>query len=232
MEMVNEMYDYTSRSAARTNMPVLRSAIDALTLLISPFAPHFAEELWEALGNKGSIANAAWPQHDPEAIVATEITVVVQVNGKVRSKLTRSGRDLRQGDRDCGACRPKVREFTNGKSPEEGDRGPGQARERGGVAMRSAECGMRNNRIKALVLVLLACCSLSSCGYHFSGTGAIVPEGVRTLAVPVFFNETNEPYVDVEVTQAVVEEFMTDGRLKIVSLEEAELALRGKDRQV
>lgn len=78
--------------------------------------------------------------------------------------------------------------------------------------------------IISLVLVLL----VSSCGYHLSGTGGIVPEGVRTISVPVFFNATKEPYVDVEVTQAVVEEFMTDGRLKVVSLEEAELALRGK----
>ncbi len=67
----------------------------------------------------------------------------------------------------------------------------------------------------------------ASCGYHFSDTGAIVPEGVKTILVPVFFNSTNEPYVDVEVTQAVVEEFMTDGRLKVVGLEEAELALHG-----
>lgn len=78
--------------------------------------------------------------------------------------------------------------------------------------------------IVPLVWVLL----ISSCGYHFSGTGAIVPEGVKTISVPVFFNATNEPYVDVEVTRAVVEEFMTDGRLKVASLEEAELALRGR----
>ena len=75
-----------------------------------------------------------------------------------------------------------------------------------------------------LILVLLA----SSCGYHISGAGGIVPEGVKTISVPVFFNATNEPYVDVEVTQAVVEEFMTDGRLKVVSPEEAELALHGR----
>jgi outer membrane lipopolysaccharide assembly protein LptE/RlpB len=86
---------------------------------------------------------------------------------------------------------------------------------------------MRNNGVK-FVLALLATMLLSSCGYHFSGTGAIVPEGMKTLAVPVFFNATNEPYVDVEVTQAVVEEFMTDGRLRIVSVEEADLALRGR----
>ncbi len=93
--------------------------------------------------------------------------------------------------------------------------------------MRTSECGMLNKGIRfifSLIVVLLG----TSCGYHLSGTGGIVPEGVHTISVPVFFNATNEPYVDVEVTQAVVEEFMTDGRLKVVSLEEAELALRGK----
>lgn len=68
----------------------------------------------------------------------------------------------------------------------------------------------------------------ASCGYHFSGTGALVPEGRKTIFIPVFFNSTTEPYVDVELTQAVIEEFMTDGRLEIVGPEEAELALHGK----
>ena len=93
--------------------------------------------------------------------------------------------------------------------------------------MWNSEFGMRNKGVRLifpLIVVLLG----TSCGYHISGTGGIVPEGVRTISVPVFLNATNEPYVDVEVTQAVVEEFMTDGRLKVVSLEEAELALRGK----
>ncbi|HUI67786.1 MAG TPA: LptE family protein [Nitrospirota bacterium] len=82
------------------------------------------------------------------------------------------------------------------------------------------------NIIVAVTLVVIA--TAPACGYHLSGTGGIVPQGVKTLSVPVFFNATNEPYVDVDVTQAVVEEFLTDGRLKVVSLEDADLALRGK----
>jgi leucyl-tRNA synthetase len=88
MEMVNEMYDYIADGVADDKLPVLRSAVETLTLLISPFAPHFAEELWETLGNAASIGHAVWPQYDPEAVVATEVTVVVQVNGKVRAKIT------------------------------------------------------------------------------------------------------------------------------------------------
>jgi outer membrane lipopolysaccharide assembly protein LptE/RlpB len=81
--------------------------------------------------------------------------------------------------------------------------------------------------VNSALVVLLATLA-SSCGYHFSGTGGLVPEGTRLVAVPVFINSTNEPYVDVEVTQAVVQEFLIDGRLKVVSPEEAELVLHGK----
>ncbi len=118
MEMVNEMYDYTANGVAEDKLPVLRAAIETLTLLISPLAPHVAEELWEALGHAPSIANAPWPQYDPGAIVASEVTVVVQVNGKVRSKLT-----LPAGTSDtvieaAALADPKVKEYTNGKPPK------------------------------------------------------------------------------------------------------------------
>ena len=118
MEMVNEMYDYTAAGMTTDRLPVVRTAIDSLTLLIAPFAPHFAEELWTSLGGKGMIANAAWPQYDPEAIVATEATIVVQVNGKVRSKLTLP---VGTSDKDIEAAAladAKVREFMNGKPPK------------------------------------------------------------------------------------------------------------------
>jgi leucyl-tRNA synthetase len=119
MEMVNEMYDYTSVSfSPNKQAPVLRSAVDALTLLIAPFAPHFAEELWEALGNDTSIANAGWPVHDPEAIVATEITIVVQVNGKVRSKLTLPAGTSDKDIETAALADPKVKEHLAGKTPK------------------------------------------------------------------------------------------------------------------
>ena len=69
--------------------------------------------------------------------------------------------------------------------------------------------------------------AMSSCGYRLSGKGSLVPEGARTIAVPAFINSTNEPYVDLEVTKAVVDEFIADGRLRIVDVEAADLALRG-----
>ncbi len=62
-------------------------AVETLLLLLSPFAPHLCEELWERLGRNGSIFHAAWPTYDPAVITAEEIVVVVQVDGKVRSRL-------------------------------------------------------------------------------------------------------------------------------------------------
>jgi leucyl-tRNA synthetase len=51
-------------------------------------APHLAEELWARLGQQGSIAYAAWPEHDPKFLVADTIEIPVQINGKVRARIT------------------------------------------------------------------------------------------------------------------------------------------------
>ncbi len=79
-----------------------------------------------------------------------------------------------------------------------------------------------------MILAALLIVFMSSCGYHATPVGGIVPENVKTIAIPVFINGTNEPYVDVEITKAVVEEFLTDGRLQVVSLEAADVVLRGR----
>jgi hypothetical protein len=81
------------------------------------------------------------------------------------------------------------------------------------------------NIAQVLILVLLA--SLTSCGYRFTPSGGIVPEGAKNIAILTFVNNTNEPYVDVEVTKAVADEFVADGRLKVVSPEAADLVLKG-----
>jgi hypothetical protein len=85
-----------------------------------------------------------------------------------------------------------------------------------------------SGRPSSIVLVLLSLLLLSSCGYRFTSVGGIVPEDTKTIAIPAFINGTAEPYVDVEVTKAVVNEFLTDGRLKVVSAETADLVLNGK----
>ena len=61
--------------------------IDALVLLLAPFAPHFAEELWERRGGRGSVHQQSWPAFDPALAAVKEITLVVQVDGKVRDRI-------------------------------------------------------------------------------------------------------------------------------------------------
>ncbi len=79
-----------------------------------------------------------------------------------------------------------------------------------------------------MLLVALLTLIVSSCGYHATPVGGIVPENTKTIAIPVFINGTNEPYIDIEITKAVVEEFLTDGRLQVVSTESADLVMRGR----
>ena len=72
---------------------MLQEAIEALVLMLSPFAPHMAEELWEQLGPRGRPRRArAWPAYDPAVAQADEIVVPVQVNGKVRGRADGAGR--------------------------------------------------------------------------------------------------------------------------------------------
>lgn len=64
-----------------------REVAEAMVLMLSPIAPHMAEELWQRLGHSGSIARVAWPQYDEALLVENEIEIPVQINGKVRDKV-------------------------------------------------------------------------------------------------------------------------------------------------
>ena len=87
----------------------------ALLQLLAPFAPHLAEELWENLGEKPSIVNAPWPQARKELLVAEEITIVFQVNGKLRGE----GQFPKDVDKEtvltAAKADPKVQSFLEGK---------------------------------------------------------------------------------------------------------------------
>jgi leucyl-tRNA synthetase len=65
-----------------------RSVAEPLVLLLAPFAPHIAEELWGELGHPASLAKADFPDADPRYLVATTVEIPVSINGKVRSKIT------------------------------------------------------------------------------------------------------------------------------------------------
>jgi leucyl-tRNA synthetase len=68
--------------------PVPQSAARSFALLLAPFAPHLAEELWQRLGGAASLAHGPWPEADPSLLVAETVTLAVQVNGKRRAEIT------------------------------------------------------------------------------------------------------------------------------------------------
>jgi len=67
--------------------PIYSEGINTLLKLLAPFAPHIAEELWQLIGKTGSIHTQIWPEHEPEALLVDEITLVIQINGKTRGTL-------------------------------------------------------------------------------------------------------------------------------------------------
>ncbi|HEV8356585.1 MAG TPA: leucine--tRNA ligase [Gemmatimonadales bacterium] len=92
-----------------------RKIVKEFVIMLSPFAPHFAEECWERLGSKTSVFDAAWPSWDPGLTEESEMEIAVQINGKTRSKV-RAVRGASEPDVVAAARRdPTVRKFTDGK---------------------------------------------------------------------------------------------------------------------
>jgi leucyl-tRNA synthetase len=85
MELSNAII--AAREAGMAGAQVFNDAIETLLLLMAPVAPHIAEEMWMRLGKPYSIHNQVWPEYDPEMAKEEEITLVVQVNGKVRDRI-------------------------------------------------------------------------------------------------------------------------------------------------
>jgi leucyl-tRNA synthetase len=87
MELVNELYGVEDRIQ---NVPaaLLVEVQKNLVLLLAPFAPYLAHELWEMLGEKGTLLRARWPQYDPDLAKEEEIEIPVQMNGKLRGRIT------------------------------------------------------------------------------------------------------------------------------------------------
>jgi leucyl-tRNA synthetase len=115
MELVNEMYAFGD-SARPQNASVMREAVEALVIMISPFAPHMAEELWEMTGHERGLSKASWPSFDEAVAKADEIVVPVQVNGKLRSRLTMPADTPESELRERALADPAVRPHIEGKT--------------------------------------------------------------------------------------------------------------------
>jgi leucyl-tRNA synthetase len=83
MELINTLYD----EEAGLSGAALDQVLPSLTLLLGPFAPYLAEELWEQLGRKGPVFRQPWPTHDEQLAQEDAAEIVLQVNGKVRGRM-------------------------------------------------------------------------------------------------------------------------------------------------
>jgi leucyl-tRNA synthetase len=87
MELQNEVLDVWSNARGALTLAQWRAVVTDITLLLAPMAPHVAAEVWELLGQGGTVLDAAWPGWDAELAADEVVTVVVQVNGKLRDRL-------------------------------------------------------------------------------------------------------------------------------------------------
>jgi leucyl-tRNA synthetase len=134
MELVNELYAFSEQTeigspgrraggATQTSVlerpgtiAVVTEAVDALVRMLAPFAPHTGEELWEMLGRSGGLSASSWPAFDAAVAKADEVVVPVQINGKVRSRLTVAAETTESELEAIALADPAVKTHLQGKT--------------------------------------------------------------------------------------------------------------------
>ncbi|MDD5173844.1 MAG: leucine--tRNA ligase [Candidatus Omnitrophica bacterium] len=118
MELVNETHDLLAGGSVNDSLrqKTLDEAVEAVVMLLSPFVPHIAEELWHILGKPNSIFKMRWPEYDRSAIVEDVVTMVVQVNGRLRSRIEVPADIKEDGLKENVLADPKIKEITGGKT--------------------------------------------------------------------------------------------------------------------
>lgn len=114
MEWVNALYIYKEQPTA--DAAVGREAIEAILLLLAPFAPHITEELWAEIGHTDSIHNQPWPEVDKAALVQDQKTIVIQVNGKLRDRMVVAADISRTELEKAALAQPTISEWIQGKN--------------------------------------------------------------------------------------------------------------------
>lgn len=116
MELNNSLSDYlNSTERDKLNLPLLRELAENLILILSPFAPHMAEEMWHDLGKDTLIVNETWPEYDKEALKVDEVTIIIQINGKVRGKINVSVDEDEEKVKELALNEPKIASYVQGK---------------------------------------------------------------------------------------------------------------------
>ena len=117
MEFVNDLYKYVQAEGG-PRRATLDEAIDALLLVLAPMAPHISAELWERRHGAGAhVHEVAWPSFDPELAKAETVTMIVQVNGKVRDRIDVDSAIVEEEMEKVALASPRVQEHLGGRTP-------------------------------------------------------------------------------------------------------------------
>jgi leucyl-tRNA synthetase len=114
MELLNDVAKHNS--AETQSVAVRHEALTSAVLLLSPIAPHICHALWQALGYSESVADARWPAVDEKALVRSSITLVLQVNGKVRGKIEVAADISKQDIEKIALADKNVQRFIEGST--------------------------------------------------------------------------------------------------------------------
>jgi len=117
MELMNDMYK--AREAGAGGTPEWQEAIHLYTLMLAPVCPHLSEELWQSMGQPYSIHNQPWPAVDQAAAAEQEITLIVQVNGKLRNRITVPTSIDDEATKAIALASPAVQKMLGGKPPRQ-----------------------------------------------------------------------------------------------------------------
>lgn len=116
MELVNALYQVEKPAAGdATALAVIRETIESVVLLMSPIVPHISEEMWTDLGRMEVLADMPWPSFDPAIAAEEQITVVLQVNGKLRSRIEVPADEKEEKIKELALADEKIVKFIEGK---------------------------------------------------------------------------------------------------------------------
>ncbi len=116
MELINVLTGFEPQTPSNRDLAVVRLALENTILLLAPIVPHFSEEIWHALGREESILQADWPEYSEAALSQDELTIVIQVNGKLRSRLAVAAGTSREEIEKLALGDERAQKFIDGKT--------------------------------------------------------------------------------------------------------------------
>jgi leucyl-tRNA synthetase len=110
---ISQMMIFVNAFTNTDKIPI--SAMRAFLVILNPFAPHLASELWEKLKSPGDVAEQSWPSYEEKFLVEDEVQVVIQINGKVRDRMMMSVSSAEEEMKTAAQANPKIQEHIGGK---------------------------------------------------------------------------------------------------------------------